>query len=156
MTWETFLENVFLRYMCGAQSANGFSPTLLFKPKSNLSVAMGTLLRSNWQYLNWNSSSTLNWANTYFDQGEPFSTAIRAITLTLGEITAVRNRFAHRSDFALREFREVVLKSFGYIPRGINPGRFLLMINQSSPTGNQNFLNHYANSLLGASYSIVP
>lgn len=156
MAWETFLESVFVRYMCGAASATGFAPILLGTPKPTIRAAMMNLLSPNQNFLNWTPSNTIRWANMYFDHGEPFTTTIHAVTQTLGEITVVRNSFAHRSEYAASEFRAVVLRVFGYIPRGISPGRFLLMVNPSPSGGGQKFLEFYASILLGASLSIVP
>ena len=156
MAWETFLENVFLRYMCGAMSASGYSTILLGNPRPSISDAMNELLSPSLRYLNWTPTDVLYRANNYFDQGEPFSSTISAITQTLREIAGVRNCLAHRSEYATQEFRSVVRRSFGYLPRGINPGRFLLMINPSPLAGSQKFLEFYANILLGAGQSIVP
>jgi hypothetical protein len=156
LAWETFLESVFIRYMCGATSATGFAPVLLLAPKPTIRAAMRDLLGPNLLYLNWTPSNTTRWANSHFDHGEPFTTTIGAVTQTLGDISAVRNSFAHRSGFAASEFRLVVLRAFGYMPRGISPGRFLLMVNPSPSSGGQKFLEFYANILLGAGLSIVP
>ena len=155
MAWETFLESVFVRYMCGAKSATGFTPTLQSPPKPTIQAAMAELLGQN-QYLNWTPLNTVPWAKSYFDQGEPFDTAINAVTQTLNDITVVRNRLAHHSEFAASNFRSVVLNAFGYMPRGMNAGRFLLTINPSFSAASQTFLEYYANTLLGASLSIVP
>ena len=158
MAWETFLENVFVRYMCGATSATGFTPVLLLAPKPTIEAAMGELLGQN-QYLNWTPLNTVTWAKLYFAHGEPFNTAINAVTQTLDDISVVRNRLAHRSEFATSNFRSVVLRAFGYIPRiprGMNAGRFLLTINPSSSASSPTFLEFYANTLLGAGLSIVP
>ena len=156
MAWETFLESVFVRYMCGAASATGFAPILLGAPKRTIRAAMVDLLMPNLNFLNWTPSNTLRWANMYFDHGEPFTITISAVTQTLGEISVVRNSFVHRSEYAASEFRTVVLRMFGYVPRGMSPGRFLLTRNPSPSAGNQKFLEIYANILLGASRSIVP
>jgi len=154
MAWETFLESVFVRYICGATSATGFTPSLLSPPKPTIEAAMAELLAQN-QYLNWTPSNTVTWAKSYFAHGEPFNTPINAVTQTLYDISAVRNRLAHHSEFAASNFRSVVLKAFGYMPRGMNAGRFLLTINPSSSASSQTFLEFYANTLLGACLSIV-
>jgi hypothetical protein len=155
MAWEAFLESVFVRYMCGARSATGFAPVLLSPPKPTTTAAMADLLGKS-SFLNWSPSNTVSRASVYFVRGEPFNTTLSAVTRTLKEISVIRNCFAHRSDFATLEFRSVVLSAFGYLPRGISPGRFLLTISPSPSAGDQKFLEFYANTLLGASLSIVP
>ena len=155
MAWEDFLENVFLRYMCGAETPSGFSPLLIVSSKRSINEAMNELLGRGFRYLNWSSNNTLTRARIYFDQGEPFETTINSISNLLGEISAIRNSFAHRSDFARNEFRNVVRNAFGYLPRGLSPGRFLLTANPSSVIG-EPFIDYYAQFLLGASQAIVP
>jgi len=154
LSWEEFIEDVFTRYMCGAKSASGYTPSLTFHKEPNIADAMATLLVGK-KYLNWSSNNIIDRADRYFDHGAPFRTVISAIRSTLDEIIIIRNRFAHRSDFSAVEFRKVVLKWCGYVPPGIVPGRFLLSKNPQLGSG-QVFIDYYANILLGASYSIVP
>ncbi len=156
LAWEEFVEDVFLRYMCGARSAAGYAPVLLAAREPRISDAMKRLLGPKWHYLDWNPQNILTWAQQYFDHGEPFATALGTISQTLDEIIVIRNRIAHRSDFSAQRFRAVVLKWFGYMPRGMTAGRFLLAVNPSPAAGGQTFIEHYANSLLGAGPSIVP
>ena len=157
LLWEDFLESVFVRYMCGAKSASGFAPLLCLAPQPTITAAMTQLLSSQGaNYLDWNSNAALRRACRYFDRGEPFLTALGAARQTLEDTRIVRNRFAHRSEFAKQQFRTVVLRSLGYVPRGMGPGRFLLTTNPSSLAGGQTFIEFYANTLLGASQSIVP
>lgn len=99
LAWEEFLESVFLRYMCGAQSSSGFSPILLRLKERSISSAMTTLLGTQ-NYLNWSPNNTRTRALRHFDQGEPFVRAIGTGGAVLEEMFIVRNRFAHRSDFA--------------------------------------------------------
>ena len=154
LSWEEFIEDVFARYMCGAKSASGYAPSLNYSKEPNIAHAMATLLGGK-NYLNWSAKKIIDRGNRYFGRGEPFRTTVNAIISTLDEIIIIRNRFAHRSDFSAIEFRSVVLRWFGYVPRGIIPGRFLLAKNPSLG-GGQSFIDYYTNILLGASYSIVP
>lgn len=157
LAWEEFLENVFLRYMCGAHASSGYAPSLLFSPERRIAAAFARLLPSGQNFLDWNAHQVLNRARIYFDQGgEPFFTAISAARQTISDISIVRNRFAHRSDYAAQNFRRLVLREFGHIPRGINPGRFLLTTHASPAAGGQRYLEFYANVLLGAGNTIVP
>ncbi len=156
LAWEEFLESVFVRYMCGARSTSGFAPVLLSPPQPTIAVAMATLLGPSRQFLHWNARSTLARASRFFQAGEPFATAVGAIAQTLDDISAVRNRFAHRSDFSANAFRILVLTAFGYVPRGMSPGRFLLTAHPSLAAGGLRFFEFYSGSLIGASRAIVP
>ncbi len=54
-----------------------------------------------------------------------------------------------------RNFHALVLREIGYVPRGTNPGRFLLT-NHPSHTPPQRFIDLYADALLNAAGIIVP
>lgn len=156
--WESFLEDAFIRYMCGASSPGGYIPVLVQPRKATISVAINELLAlaGRQPYLSWTTRVTINRANTYFMNGEPFTTSLNAVSQTVEEITAVRNSFAHRSAYAKSEFHNVVRRVYGYIPRGISPGRFLLSRHPSPAVGGLKFIEYYANNLLGSSASIIP
>lgn len=152
MSWEDFLENVFVRYLCGGRSASGYSPILLNAPFPIITTAYSTLLGRN-NYLNWSPNNVINQASRFFDLGEPFSSAISASRNKLNEINIVRNRFAHRSEFAAHEFETIIRNTLGYIPRGINSGRWLLTTDPSNP--GLRFIDSYANILRVIARSIV-
>jgi hypothetical protein len=52
LAWESFVEDTFLRYICGARSARGLAPTLLIPKESSLKAALNAL-RGNQRYLSW-------------------------------------------------------------------------------------------------------
>lgn len=152
MSWEDFLENVFVRYLCGGRTASGYSPILLQAPFSVINTAYSSLLDGN-KFVNWNPNNVNTLALRFFNLGEPFSSAISASQNKLSEINIVRNRFAHRSDFAAHEFETIIRNTLGYIPRGINSGRWLMMIDPSNP--GLRFIDGYASILRVTARSIV-
>jgi len=153
--WETFLEDVFVRYMCGARTAAGFAPVLLQPRERTLSDAMSTLLGTQ-LYLNWSITNTLARAGTFFNAGAPFASTLAVVRTAVVEINAIRNRIAHSSEFSRDAFRAVVLNHLGYVPRGMSPGRFLLTTIPGSGTPGTRFIDDYALKLLGAGALIVP
>ncbi|HEY5866984.1 MAG TPA: hypothetical protein VI542_15780 [Candidatus Tectomicrobia bacterium] len=159
LSWEDFIESVFVRYMCGAKAASGFSPTLISSPYASIVSATTKLLhptpKHTYPYLSWNVKNISSWASQHFSHGEPFVSAVGAFRQTLEDIATVRNGFAHRSAFAIRNFHALVLREIGYVPRGTNPGRFLLA-NHPSHTPPQKFIDLYADALLNAAGIIVP
>lgn len=152
LVWEDFLESVFIRYMCGAQTQSGYSPTLLQTIQPDLSSAIHSLLNNN-SYLSWNIRNTQNRAVHYFQNGEPFNNVIASFRQTIKDITTVRNAIAHRSDFARNNFRSLVRRELTYLPRGITPGRFLLTTENNS---GDIFLKFYCDQLKAASNLLVP
>jgi hypothetical protein len=158
LAWENFLERVFVRYMCGAQSNTGYSPGLALTLEPNISAALYKLLNplpnKTYNYLNWNISSIVNRANYHFVRGEPFSIAINAYSQPLQDIEVIRNAFAHRSNFAIQQFRNVVRRELGYVPRGSWPGSFLLKTHPvHAPV---TYLDYYADVLINMGGMIVP
>ncbi|MEA3065943.1 MAG: hypothetical protein QOJ27_2395, partial [Sphingomonadales bacterium] len=125
LAWESFLEDSFLRYLCGAPSCAGVGPTLLVPKEPTLRTAYSSLLGGQ-KYLGWQSATTLARANKCFAAGAPYASAIGGATTDLKQISAVRNRIAHRSPFSVTEFQAVVVAELGSVPRGMTPGRFLL------------------------------
>jgi hypothetical protein len=154
LAWEEFLEGTFCRYMCGAQTSSGYAPGLVGPRESTINSAILTIL-SGRSYLTWGENATRNRASSVFLNGDPYATAISAISGKLKEIVTVRNRIAHRSDFAKQEFRNTVIIYRGYVPTGYSPGRFLLDHGLPGIPGNDRVIKFYADNLLGAAQIIV-
>jgi hypothetical protein len=154
VAWEIFLEEAFTRYMCGAQSPSGYRPVLLSTKDATIEAARTRLLGSQ-RFLNWSALNAMSRASEHFDEGEPFSTSLSAVRHVLDEINDIRNRFAHSSQYAARQFNQVVRSHLGYMPRGMTVGRFLLTpISGLEGTGLR-FIDLYGNLLLGAARAIV-
>lgn len=151
LAWEDFIENVFIRYLCGGITQSGYSPVLVGLPAKNIRAAIATLMGRN-NYLIWSPANIEIKARQFFDLGEPFVSTISGARNALIEINAVRNRFAHRSEHASVEFTNLVRNTFGYIPRGINPGRFLLMNDPAAP---MRFIDKYEVILRVSARNIV-
>lgn len=155
LAWEEFLESVFVRYMCGCSSPTGLSPQLLHNKEKCLKDAMTTLL-GNHKYLNWSPTDTIDRANEYLDHGEPFSGIIGSARYALDSMSIIRNRFAHRSEYAAERFGELVRRELGYNPRGMTPGRFLLVEEPINRRRRQTYLKYYSDVLQIASNGIAP
>jgi hypothetical protein len=126
LAWEAFLEEAFLKYMCGAASAAAHYPPLMAaRERSTASAYVRILGRS--RYLSWSRHELDQRARLHFVGGVPFSLPAAAAAAALDEMVAVRNRVAHRSQHATQEFRTVVRTQIGYFPKGMTPGRFLMM-----------------------------
>jgi hypothetical protein len=155
LAWEDYIENVFLRYICGARTSTGYSPTLLSPSTPNLRTASTILLGRN-NYLNWSPTNIESRARQFFRLGEPFISTINISRNALQEISTIRNRFAHRSESAYLEFEIIVRNALGFMPRGINSGRFLLMNDPANPHSHIRFIDKYATILRVSAGNIVP
>jgi len=155
LAWEEFIEAVFLRYMCGCVSHSGFSPLLLANRERNIEGAMKALCGKR-KYLGWSPSETLGRAQTQFSNGEPFSTAIATASHQIEDIYTIRNRFAHCSEYAQAQFRQLVRTELGYNPPGMTPGRFLLTGKTAGTVHGQTFFQYYTTILLSVACIVVP
>jgi hypothetical protein len=155
LSWEAFLESSFVRYLCGHKSPSGVSPNLLISRQSCISNALTTILQGK-NYLNWSPDETISRSQQYFYRGEPFSSAISAARNELNNLHIIRNRIAHRSEYAQKNFRNVVRSEIGFNPRGMTPGRFLMMKKPSSGRKKIIYLSHYLDILQILCNQIVP
>ena len=152
LAWEDFLEAVFLRYMCGAKAPSGAAPSLLVPRHQSIASATAEIMQRQ-PYVSWNYDESVSRASRYFLNGEPFRTPLAAVRTTIESMTIVRNAVAHRSESARNRFRGLVRDEFGYVPRGMTPGRFVLAIVPGTP---ETFVENYRNNLAAAAALIVP
>ena len=138
LAWETFLEESFLKYLCGAPSVTGTNPNLIGGPFQSLTAAKAAVFGGQ-AYVSWARQPTIQRANVYFQGGGPYANTINGIASELRSFTDIRNRIAHRSDSARTKFRNEVTQRLGYVPRGTTPGRYLRMNFAANLTGYKHF-----------------
>jgi len=155
LSWEAFLESIFVRYLCGYPSPSGVSPKLLISRQTCITNALQTILEGK-NYLSWSPDETISRSQKYFDMGEPFSTAISTAKHELKNLHIIRNRIAHRSEYAQQNFRNLVRGEIGFNPRGMTPGRFLMMKKPSAGRKKITYLAHYLDILQILCNQIVP
>lgn len=125
LSWESFMEDVFARFLCGAKRLAPPQP----KPVAIFAriVDAKRVAGGDRGYVNWiNPSVTIDTANRYLGNGEPLSMSIRAAYRDLEDIRIVRNRIAHSSPKVELAFSRLVRERYGYNPRGMTPGAYLL------------------------------
>ena len=125
LAWEIFLEETFVRYMCGATSPSGWGPVRYVTPK-HLDHAR-EIASGGKDYVSWVvAQQVIDRANLYFEKGDPYTSALLPALLDLDDLRAVRNRIAHSSQSAREKFENMLRRRRGYVPRGMGPGRFVL------------------------------
>lgn len=152
LAWESFVEDSFLRYLCGARSMAGVAPGLLVPKESTLENAFKALAGGS-QFLGWHPDSTVKRANKTFNAGAPYATAVGGAKSDLIEMADVRNRIAHRSDHSVDAFQTVVRNHLGFVPRGMTPGRFLLSVLPGK--GGLTALEHYSAQLIATAHLLA-
>lgn len=151
LAWEDFLEQTFLRYMCGGRTSSGKSPRLYVKPK-NLDHAYN-IIKGKQPFIKWEiAKDVIERAELFFHNGEPFKNAIGSISVELEDMRKIRNRVAHRSQSARIQFEDLVRERLGRKPRNITPGSFLFTMETNS---NQLFIDKYCESIKVAASLIV-
>lgn len=126
MAWETFLEDSFARYLCGAKSESGKLPVILGGIKADsINAALKSLLGTQ-TYLSWNYDRSQFRARQHFDKGVPFDFPLKAGASTIKAMEIIRNRIAHRSTASRESLRKIVIQWLTFLEPGITPGRLLL------------------------------
>ena len=97
--WESFIEDSFLRYLCGARPSRANGPLRYAYPR-DLEHARSLILgdRSR-RWVRWSdpTDDVIPRARLYFRDGEPFNSALRPVATDLNNLRKLRNRIAHDS-----------------------------------------------------------
>lgn len=110
LSWECYLENVFLLYMCGKFGINGNSVNRFV---SNVDQERALkMLKGSKEYPDWtNIEFITSMANVFFGDKNPF--AFLKNETSIIHIKKIRNRISHISDKCKREYEKVVLEYTG-------------------------------------------
>ena len=135
--WEEYLEHTFLRYMAGAESQSSYAPKLRLGKCKNSTHALQVLTgctsskeaprHTRWSDYKW----VCNRASIFFHHGEPFSRISPLFAKRLEDAQVIRNRVAHSSPKARRQFKEMTNTNVGVrrdtpLDHGFSPGKYLI------------------------------
>jgi len=121
--WEQFLENTFITLIVDA-------PLATFKRRHRVLVtdfdtAYG-LIRGSRKYVEWaDPNQVRERAKVFFKGGEPFESALSAVSDDLMKMRIIRNRCVHYSQHATEQYNKMMRQVYGSGKR-IAPGRLLL------------------------------
>lgn len=113
-SWEDFLEGTFVRYMAGAKSKSGYSPTLRLGPSETLNHAYDVLAGEHAydpskSYMTWNKPADLiSLAKVFFADGKPYEGPLTREQDRLKAAVGLRNRIAHASEKCKEDFAGAV------------------------------------------------
>ena len=123
--WEDFLEQCFLRYLCGYTSSHGgavLATGVSFAP--TLAHATATLLGTK-QFLLWHSTTrVLDRCKGYFASC-PVQTVVASSFSRLDDLAAIRHRIVHAHSDARSKFDSATMAIAGKRYPGSRPGAFL-------------------------------
>ena len=154
VSWEAFLEQVFLRYLCGYSSKFGvaapaagtaFAPTL---------ASAATAVLAGRRYVLWhNPSAVVDRARRFFS-GSVVETVILSNTARLDQCAAVRHRITHSQSDARRQFDAATMTFTGTRYKGGRPGAFLRDVD-ASVAPPERWLEHLGRELQGLAAQIA-
>lgn len=125
VAWESFLEDVFHRYLCGFSCRGLQAPLksgITYSP--TIAHAQNRILGHH-QYVLWhNPVRVIQRSATYFDRG-PHEVILGSCIADLQHLASVRHRIAHAHTDARRKFDATTSALAGRRYRGAAPGRFL-------------------------------
>ncbi|CAN7361084.1 hypothetical protein [Bosea psychrotolerans] len=125
VAWESFLEEAFLRLMCGYEHSAGQEPLLPGSAyHSKISDAEAALLNGR-QYVLWhNVSSVIGRAAGNF-RNSRFENILASAQQRLAHFGAIRHRIAHEQKDGAQKFNAATMALAGKRYRAARPGRFL-------------------------------
>jgi len=127
ISWETFLEDSFIKYMLGEPSVLGRAVTRYVSPTS--AQHAGDLLLGTQKYVDWaNPEIVRRLANLYFGPGNPYETYIGAINQDLLDLKTVRNAAAHLSSTTRPKLDALGTRKLGRPATGLTVSTLLFSV----------------------------
>ena len=169
-SWEEYLELIFVRYLAGSITQNGFTPVFKAGKANNLPHAY-RILSGNSRYdpsKDYLKFSDPKWvadkADFFFERGQPFD-CIRNFSERLQDASSIRNRVAHSSEKCRDEFKKVAIKfiqpASGNLTQGYRSGDLLLdsavrHFGQQAIQNNWSFFIAYMENFKALAHKLVP
>jgi len=168
--WEDLVEAVFVRYLAGSSSPNGYRPSLRLAPAKSLSHAFQLAsgeptYDSSRHYIVWNRWRAVeDRAKVFFEAGRPFTNVTDHEKQRLAASIVIRNRIAHNSAKCKRDFVGLAKEHLGlsaddHLPQGFSVGK-LLLTSSSRLFGpgaqTRPYIEHYLEVLRKASQRLCP
>jgi hypothetical protein len=125
LAWEVFLEQAFLRYLCGYSSSQGVAvPQAGVAFSATLAHAELTVLAGR-PYRLWHNPTEVADRSSRLLASCPIETVLRSSIARLDAFAAIRHRIAHAQADARRKFDAATMAIAGRRYKGARPGAFL-------------------------------
>ena len=153
IAWEEFLEESFIRYMCGYSAGHGTEvPTAGYR--STLNDARSHLL-SGRSYLLWHDPDrVIRRSQDHFQNGR-HEIVLSSVTGRAKRFAAIRHRIAHAQAHAREQFDQATMLLSGRRYVAGRPGRFLRDWTPGAATPTR-WLDTVGNELISLAYQITP
>ncbi|MCD6100194.1 MAG: hypothetical protein J7K33_06405 [Candidatus Marinimicrobia bacterium] len=154
LSWESFIGRVFILYMIGEKTDNGYAPKCYITPKDEKHAY--DIIKSGQQYTKWIDIKYIREkSELFFENGEPFKSALYSKTNIKGALQnmkILRNIIVHASKEAKEKYKNMLRNELGTAPT-ISPGEFLSMMRSEKPK--ISYIVYYKKILEVASNGIV-
>jgi hypothetical protein len=105
-------------------------------------------------YADWTEmEAVLKLAKLYFENGEPYESALRPLLADLRHMRIIRNSIAHRSESSHKKLEDVTRGLLGHVPKALTAG---LLLKTTVPNEQQTFLEKYCSVVQIAGQRILP
>lgn len=154
VSWESFLEQAFLRFLCGYTSVHG-AATLLPGTNflANLAQAETAVLGGNTYVLWHNPTKVVNRCRRFFHTST-IESIVASNTARLEAFAAIRHRIAHAQSDAKQKFDSATMLLVGRRYRGARPGAFL-RDRDTSVSPPERWLDRLSQELLNLSQQVT-
>lgn len=154
--WEHFLENTTIAYALGEPSVVGQCPNRYILPTDEDHA--NQLIKGTSTYPDWSKIEViLPLEKAFFENGEPYTSALNGFTSKYKDMKKVRNVIVHNSVKSREEFDTLVRNALRAAEVGISPVGFLLSRKGSAPMFYDMYITHIINAAhLIANYALEP
>jgi len=153
LLWEDFLEQSFLRYLCGYHSSIG-PVALRGKVFSTISLAEAAVL-GGYDFVSWANPHKVAARSSKFITSGLHEAVLNSNISRLEAFNSVRNRIAHPSKYARRQFDSATVMLAGSRFAASSAGKFLRCIAVPAPAPAP-WLHHIASELKSLARQICP
>lgn len=153
ISWETFLEEVFVYYLMGNASASGRVPTKFASPTSESHAK--EMITGTQKYIDWaNPEIIRKLAKLYFDNGEPIGRVLSSIQSDLFDLKTIRNAAAHLTTTTKTSLEALAARKLNRSCSGIDVSTFVLSLDPRG-NGTSTILDNYLILLDTAAHEIA-
>lgn len=133
IAWEGFLERTFISYLTGEESLDGNQVVRYASPVDE-SHAHRILIGTQ-KYVDWANNEIVNRiAGLYFENAEPYLTALNSIARDLSDLRVIRNASAHISSTTQTKLDAVASRVLGTQVSNIRVADFITRISTEDNT----------------------
>ena len=153
--YENLLEETFVSYLVGEQSASGNAVPCFVTPRDRDHAR--AIVTSSQPFLDWTSPPVvITRSETYINGGDPVRSAITASQQYLQIAKKLRNHIAHNSRESTQEFRKVVQEFLLTLPVQLpSAGELLAQRPARGPANRMEVLEYFIEKLESTAKAIV-